>query len=160
VSALPQPATRANFRESLLRERDTTVPPGCAFKTGSGSLVDLEFFAQTLQLCHGYVSHACGSRARAACCGNPPRSALVASDDAAALLANHDFLKRIEIMVRRDSGRDTSILAATPGERAALARWLGFVHEAAFWAEQPAASTKRVPSCVNFSTPRQDDRDS
>lgn len=37
--------------------------------------------------------------------------------------------------MRRDRGRDTSILAATPGEQAVLAGWLGFADEAAFRTE-------------------------
>jgi glutamate-ammonia-ligase adenylyltransferase len=123
------------MRERIERERDATVPPGCAFKTGAGGLVDFEFFAQTMQLRHGQAQPRLRPPGTRQVLRGLASLGLISADDAAALLANYDFLKRIEIMVRRDSGRDTSTLAATPGERAVLARWLGFADESVFWTE-------------------------
>jgi glutamate-ammonia-ligase adenylyltransferase len=123
------------MRERIEHDRDAVVPPGCAFKTGAGGLVDFEFFAQTMQLRHGRAQPPLRQPGTRRVLRELASLGLVAKDDAAALLANYDFLKRIEIMVRRDSGRDTSTLAATPKERALLARWLGFADEAAFWTE-------------------------
>ena len=123
------------MRERIERERDAAVPPGCAFKTGAGGLVDFEFLAQIMQLRHGHAQPHLRQPGTRRVLRELASLGLIGTDDAAALLANYDFLKRIEIMVRRDSGRDTSILAATPGEHAVLARWLGFADEAAFWTE-------------------------
>ena len=53
----------------------------------------------------------------------------------ARLLDNFDFLKRIEFALRRDINRAVSVLGADPTDRQALAHWIGFTGEAAFWKE-------------------------
>jgi glutamate-ammonia-ligase adenylyltransferase len=123
------------MRARIERERDAAAPFGCAFKTGAGGLVDFEFLAQTLQLRHGHAQPRLRPPGTRRVLRELAALGLVAADDASALLANYDFLKRIEIMVRRDSGRATNTLAGTPGERRGLARWLGFADESVFWAE-------------------------
>jgi len=133
------------MRGRIERQRDAAVPPERAFKTGAGGLVDFEFLVQLLQMRHGAAVPAVrrpgtreGLRALAAARLIPPEAA-------DRLLANYDFLKRIEILLRGDTNRAVSVLAATPEARAPLARWLGFSQEAEFWAEhcRRLAETRR-----------------
>jgi [glutamine synthetase] adenylyltransferase / [glutamine synthetase]-adenylyl-L-tyrosine phosphorylase len=136
-AALPEAeaATLWAMRGRIERERDAVAPPERAFKAGAGGLVDFEFLVQLLQLRHG--------------CGHPELRqpgtrrglrtlaalGLIPAEPAQRLLANYDFLKRVEILLRRDTNTAISVLAATAAERAPLARWLGFRDEADFWAD-------------------------
>ena len=123
------------MRGRIERERDAVTPPERAFKAGAGGLVDFEFLVQLLQLRHGGARPDLrqpgtrqGLRALAA-------AGLIPPDPARRLLLNYDFLKRIEILLRRDANTAVSVLGATAAERTPLARWLGCPDEAAFWAE-------------------------
>ncbi len=123
------------MRLRVQQERDVVVPPARAFKTGAGGLVDFEFLVQLLQMRHGH-DHAelrhpgtrRGLRTLAA-------SGLIPAGASRQLLENYDFLKRIEILIRRDVNKAVSVLAASPSERLILARWLGFADEETFWIE-------------------------
>jgi len=123
------------MRTRIEKERDAVTPPERAFKTGAGGLVDFEFLAQCLQLRHGATLPRLRHTGTRRVLRESDGAGLIAADDARALLSNYDFLKRIEIMVRRDSYRASSLLGATPPERALVARWLGFSDEAVFWTE-------------------------
>ena len=134
------------MRGRVEREREAAVPPERAFKTGAGGLVDFEFLVQLLQLQHGgrladirQPGTRTGLRALAA-------AGLVPSEAARQLLANYDFLKRIEILLRGDTNRAVSVLGATPEERRPLARWMGFATEAGFWEDhcRRLAETRRL----------------
>jgi glutamate-ammonia-ligase adenylyltransferase len=131
----PEAAAMWAMRGRIERERDAVSPPERAFKTGAGGLVDFEFLVQLLQLRHGPALPALrqpstrrGLRALAA-------GGLIPEETDKRLLANYDFLKRIEILLRGDANRAVSTLAASAEERAPLACWLGFSGEAVFWAE-------------------------
>jgi glutamate-ammonia-ligase adenylyltransferase len=123
------------MRGRIANERDAVVPRERAFKTAAGGLVDFEFLVQLLQLRHGQAESSLrqpstrqGLRALA-------HARLLSAATVGKLLENYDFLKRIEILLRRDANKPVSLLGATAEERLPLARWLGFVDEAAFWAE-------------------------
>ena len=134
------------MRRRVEQERDVVTPPERAFKTGPGGLVDFEFLVQLLQMRHGHdhpeLRHPGtrrGLRTLAA-------SGLVPAAANRQLLENYDFLKRIEVLIRRDANKAVSVLAASPGERFVLARWLGFADEATFWLEhcRRLAETRRT----------------
>jgi glutamate-ammonia-ligase adenylyltransferase len=142
----PDAAIMWAMRSRIEKERDAVLPPERAFKTGSGGLVDFEFLVQLLQLRHGTALPALrqpgtrrGLRALAA-------ASLIPDEMGKRLLANYDFLKRIEILLRGDANRAVSVLAASAEERASLARWLGFASESVFWAEytRQLAETRRM----------------
>ena len=71
---------------------------------------------------------------------------LIPAEAARQLLANYDFLKRIEILLRGDANRAVSVLGATPEERAPAGPLAGFPAEAEFWAEhcRRLAETRRL----------------
>jgi glutamine synthetase adenylyltransferase len=73
-------------------------------------------------------------------------ASLIPDETGQRMLANYDFLKRIEILLRGDANRAVSVLAATAEERAPLARWLGFASEPVFWEEytRQLAETRRM----------------
>lgn len=134
------------MRRRVELERDVVSPPERAFKTGAGGLVDFEFLVQLLQMRHG-ADHPelrlpgtrRGLRALAAAGLLPPTAA-------GRLLDNYNFLKRIEILLRRDANKGVSVLGAADDERAAVARWLGFADGERFWAEhcRRLAETRRL----------------
>ncbi|HTQ29727.1 MAG TPA: hypothetical protein VMI53_00820 [Opitutaceae bacterium] len=123
------------MRARIEKERDVVTPPERAFKTGAGGLADFEFLAQCLQLRHGAAQPRLRQAGTRRALHELAELGFIPGNAAHTLLANYDFLKRIEIMVRRDTYRATSLLGATAAERTVLARWLGFASETAFWAE-------------------------
>jgi len=144
------------MRGRIERERDAASPPERSFKTGAGGLVDYEFLVQLLQLRHGPAVAALRQPGTRPGLRTLAAANLIPADAADLLLANYDFLKRIEILLRGDTNKAVSVLAATPEGRAPLARWLGFADETAFWTEhcQRLAETRRLvlsllPSGVN-----------
>jgi glutamate-ammonia-ligase adenylyltransferase len=123
------------MRARIEKERDVVAPPERAFKTGAGGLVDLEFFAQTLQLQHGASRPALrqtGTRQVIRALG---AEGLAAPAEVQMLLDNFEFLKGLEFVIRRDAHQGVSVLGATPADRAPVAFWLGFKDESAFWQE-------------------------
>ena len=134
LSGADRLAIRA-MRARIEKERDVAAPPERAFKTGAGGLVDIEFFAQTLQLEQG------GSRPGLRQTGTRDAirafetEGLLAPADVRALLDNFEFLKGIEFVIRRDAHQGVSVLGKTAADRAPVAFWLGFKDESVFWNE-------------------------
>jgi glutamate-ammonia-ligase adenylyltransferase len=134
------PATAAEeqamwaMRLRIERERDRVDPPERALKTGAGGLIDIEFAAQLLQLRHGAAQPALrspGTRRGLAALGG---LGILPADTAARLRASFDFLKRIELSLRRDTARPVSVLGEA-GAQERLARWLGYASRELFWAD-------------------------
>jgi glutamate-ammonia-ligase adenylyltransferase len=123
------------MRGRIERERDAVVPAERAFKTGAGGLVDFEFLVQMLQLRHGAARAALRQPGTRQGLNALAAAGLIPLETHERLLANYDFLKRIEILLRGDANRAVSALAASAERRAPLARWLGFADESVFWAE-------------------------
>lgn len=136
-AALPRDAAEQIWttRLRIERERDTTVPPERAFKTGSGGLLDHEFFVQLYQLQFGRDHSALRGPGTRAGLTALAALGLVPGEPAAELLENYEFLKRIEIALRRDRNQAVSVI---PADASSLARWLGFSSENAFWEEHRA----------------------
>jgi glutamate-ammonia-ligase adenylyltransferase len=142
----PEAAAMWAMRGRIERERDAVSPPERAFKTGPGGLVDFEFLVQLLQLRHGGALPALRQPGTRKGLRTLIAASLVPDETGEQLLANYDFLKRIEILLRGDANRAVSALAASSEERAPLARWLGFAGEPAFWIEytRQLAETRRI----------------
>lgn len=120
------------MRLRIQNERDIAQPPERAFKTAAGGLVDFEFFAQIERLRPRPTPPEL--RASSTRAGLVAALKLKQTPEAVGqeLLQNYDFLKRIEVAVRRDENRAVSVL---PGDLAALAHWLSFPSAEAFFAE-------------------------
>jgi glutamate-ammonia-ligase adenylyltransferase len=134
------PASAAEEREMwamrlrIERERDRVDPPERALKTGAGGLIDIEFAAQILQLRHGAAQPALRSPGTRDVLSALGEHGILPADAAARLRANFDFLKRIELSLRRDTAQPVSALGdASAQER--LARWLGYASREDFWTD-------------------------
>jgi len=115
-------------------ERDRVEPPERALKTGAGGLIDIEFAAQILQLRHGAAQPALRSPETRPVLAALGELGILPADTAARLRANFDFLKRIELSLRRDTGQPVSVLGEA-GAQERLARWLGYPSRDVFWAD-------------------------
>lgn len=143
-----------DMRLRIERERDRVHPPERAFKTGAGGLVDLEFFAQLLQLRHGH-SH---RQLRDPNTRNVLRAAgklhLMDPAQNETLLENLAFLRCVEVLLRRNRYSPVTVIPLTPDEQFALARWSRFVSYREFWSEhcRTMTTTRRiVASCLTHS---------
>lgn len=134
------------MRSRIEKERDAVSPLQRAFKTGAGGLVDFDFLVQLLQLRHGPAHPELRQTGTRRGLEALAQAGFIPADAIRTLRDNHAFLKRIEILLRRDANRAVSVLAATAEERTPLARWLGFSDEASFWDEhcRRLAATRRT----------------
>jgi glutamate-ammonia-ligase adenylyltransferase len=122
------------MRMRVERERDRSYPPERALKCGPGGLIDIEFLAQLLQLRHGTAMPALRKTSTREVLDCLIASGIIDSDSGARLADNHEFLRRIERNLRRDTSRPASIIDT--GERmGVLAAWLGFSGSEEFWAD-------------------------
>ncbi len=152
----PEAAAMWAMRGRIERERGAVSPPERAFKTGAGGLVDFEFLVQLLQLRHGHALPALRQPGTRRGLRTLADASLIPAGAAMQLLASYNFLKRIEILLRGDTAKAVSVLAASAEARAPLACWLGFADEASFWTEhcRRLVETRRtvlslLPSGVN-----------
>lgn len=120
------------MRLRIQRERDAVSPAARAFKTAAGGLTDHEFFVQIQQLRYRPVYSLLRVTGTRAAFTELASLQLVPAETIQLLLQNYDFLKRVEIAVRRDENRAVSVL---PEELLPLARWLGFPSVDAFWVD-------------------------
>jgi glutamate-ammonia-ligase adenylyltransferase len=122
------------MRMRVERERDRSYPPERALKCGPGGLIDIEFLAHLLQLRHGTAMPALRKTSTREVLDCLIASGIIDSDSGARLAGNHEFLRRIERNLRRDTSRPASIIDT--GERmGVLAAWLGFSGSEEFWAD-------------------------
>ena len=134
------PATAAEehamwaMRLRIERERDRVDPPERALKTGAGGLIDIEFAAQLLQLQHGAAQPALRSPGTRRVLTALGELGILPADTTGRLRANFDFLKRIELSLRRDTAQPVSVLGEA-GAQEILARWLGYPNREVFWAD-------------------------
>jgi len=134
------PATAAEeqamwaMRLRIERERDRVDPPERALKTGAGGLIDIEFAAQLLQLRHGAAQPALRSPETRRVLAALGELGILPADTTERLRANFDFLKRIELSLRRDTAQPVSVLGEADAQER-LARWLGYPTREVFWAD-------------------------
>jgi glutamate-ammonia-ligase adenylyltransferase len=135
-----------NMRLRIERERNRTDPPQRAFKTGPGGMIELEFFGQFLQLRHGHRHSELRQPNTRRLLRDIGRLGLMAPGPNATLIQNFDFLKRVEVLLRRNRNAAVSVIGDSPEEQSALARWSGFPDRPSFWAahHQCMTSTREV----------------
>ena len=122
------------MRLRVERERDRTDPPERSIKCGPGGSIDIEFLVQLLQLRHGARFPSIRQTNTADALREMIAARLIDPGTGTRLADNHEFLKRIERNIRRDTSRPVSVIE--PGEpMTALAAWLGFSGPGEFWEE-------------------------
>jgi glutamate-ammonia-ligase adenylyltransferase len=117
------------------RERAPVQPRERAVKSGPGSLVDIEFLAQVLQLRHGHADPSLRAPGTRAALRALAAAGALPAAEADGLVSHYDFLKRIELALQRDANASVRTLPASVSERRVLALWLGFADEETFWGE-------------------------
>jgi [glutamine synthetase] adenylyltransferase / [glutamine synthetase]-adenylyl-L-tyrosine phosphorylase len=122
------------MRMRVERERDRSDPPERALKSGPGGLIDIEFLAQLLQLRHGTAIPALRKTSTREVLDCLIANAIINRTSGARLADNHEFLRRIERNLRRDTSRPASVID-TGEPMGTLATWLGFPGPEEFWVE-------------------------
>ncbi len=115
------------MRERIASER---TPPGkerLSLKTGAGGLIDAEFLAQAICLCHGWHEPNTLQALRRA-----RDAGILSAGDGAQLLAHYDQLRRIEGILRRWSFEGETLLPDDPAAFQRVAVRCGFSSAADF----------------------------
>lgn len=121
------------MRLRIERERDQVQPPERAFKTGPGGLVDLEFFAQLLQLHYGHLHPEFQQPNTRKVLEEALEFEILEASEAHLLLDNLHFLRSIEVQLRRNDYTAVSVIPESDEEQFALARWSRFSSFDDFW---------------------------
>jgi glutamate-ammonia-ligase adenylyltransferase len=109
-----------NMLERIRRERGSGNDL-LDFKTGTGGMVEAEFFVQALQMKHGTWDPDWNGALRQLGEFN-----LLSDTDAANAIRSYEFLRRAETALRRWENKSVSTLPADPNEQEKLARRLGY----------------------------------
>lgn len=127
---LPDDAVREVRRMKARIERER-IPPGedpqFHLKLGRGSLSDVEFTAQLLQLRHGAGHPLLRTTSTVAALNGAVEAGVLAPDDAAALAQSHAFCSRARDYRFLLNGSPNESLPTDSVEAARLARMLGYV---------------------------------
>ncbi len=115
-----------NMLERIRRERGSGNDL-LDFKTGTGGMIEAEFFVQALQMKHGIWNPNWNGALR-----QLSERALISDTEAASAIRSYEFLRRAETALRRWENKSVSMLPADPNEQGKLARRLGHKSADAF----------------------------
>jgi glutamate-ammonia-ligase adenylyltransferase len=137
-------------RARVQREKVNPLAPECSFKACAGGLLDIEFCAQRHVLQHGRAVPALRATATRGqldgmAAALPERAAAVES-----LRAAYDYLRALELALRRDSNSGVSEIPSDAAAQAPLARWMGFADRDAFWAHHTATLARARESLASL----------
>ena len=123
------------MRHRIEEEKTKVTPLERAFKTGPGGLLDFEFLAQTLQMAKGgKISELRTTRTREVLEAAAARE-LFDEIGGRRLIENYDFLRRIELYLRRASNSPVTEIQFDEKQEHPVGKWLGFESFATFWDE-------------------------
>lgn len=114
-------------------KRPTGQPPECAFKTGPGGLLDLEFLAELLSLRYGFEEPELRQAHAHTCLLAAASKGILPQEMADRLLANWRALRRIEFDLRRVDFLPVVELPEDELIAKTLVRWLGWADVEDFW---------------------------
>jgi glutamate-ammonia-ligase adenylyltransferase len=117
------------MRERMESELGREASRGKNPKTGHGGLVDVEFAAQFLQLCHGHDHPSVRTGSTPEALRRLRAAGLLKEADFAALAQGYDFLRRVELRLRIVHDYGVDHLPDTGPPLAQLARRLGYFGE-------------------------------
>ncbi len=124
------------MRLRIQREKTKgVVPQERAFKAGPGGLIDVEFLAQMTQLHWGDRVPALRQTTTRQVLRAAREAGLWPAEVVDAVLVNYDYLRRLELLLRRDGNTSVSILPEGEREHHAVALWLGFSDWDSFYAD-------------------------
>jgi glutamate-ammonia-ligase adenylyltransferase len=113
-----------HMRRRIETEKGCPEAPECAFKTGRGGIVDIEFLCQRFQLSHGWLHPGLRGGNTRELLHNLSETGRIPAGSAVILLENYRFLRSLEHAVRRYDNQGSSLLTAELLPRAAV--WLDF----------------------------------
>jgi glutamate-ammonia-ligase adenylyltransferase len=108
-----------NMLERIQRER-SSGDEFLDFKTGSGGIIEAEFFVQALQM-HSGIWEPNWEKAVLAL----QNLSVISNRDARNATDSYDFLRRTETALRRFENKNISTLPAGPDEQKKVTTWLG-----------------------------------
>ncbi len=123
------------MRHLIETEKARVHPPERAFKAGPGGVLDCEFLAQMWQLRHGYRLPELRVNATRAALQSASTAGLLSAEDYQCLSGNYEFLRRVELLLRRDSAQAVQSISDNPDEHVCLAKWMNFADYQSFWNE-------------------------
>jgi [glutamine synthetase] adenylyltransferase / [glutamine synthetase]-adenylyl-L-tyrosine phosphorylase len=129
IYAVPPDQIRADVRQSKERIEGALRQRGKEWgevKGGIGSLRDIEFAAQALQLIHGAAHPGVRTANTLEALARLAEAGLLSGQDYRVLSEGYRFLRPVEHYLQLMHGRQTHTLPAAPGELAYLGRRLGF----------------------------------
>ncbi len=122
-------------------------------KTGRGGMVDVEFIAQYLQLCHGKEKQALRCRNTVDTLHILQSENLISKMDYESLVTGYKFLRRLENKLRLVHDQSVNELASEPAYLAKLARHLGYPdttgQPAKLFLEEYARTTQTIREIFN-----------
>ena len=121
------------MRRRIEREKTRTDRPELSFKAGPGGLLDMEFIAQIYQLRYGPEFPPLRSASTRSALSFLIAEELIPSDRGQVLLENYEFLRRVELYLRRASNRPLSRIDTRRGQERSLPIWLGYQDTERFW---------------------------
>lgn len=135
------PASREDVQEMdrmrhlIESEKARVQPPERAFKAGPGGVVDGEFLVQMWQLRHGHRHPELRVNSTRAAMLAAREADLLSEEDYQSLSGNYEFLRRLELFLRRDAAQAIHLITDDPDEHVCLAKWMDFADCDAFWRE-------------------------
>lgn len=119
------------MRQRIERERGDPRRPEGEFKTGPGGLLDVEFLVQALQLRHGQAHRQLRTAHTLAALNRLTALGVLEDGQSYLLRRNYLFLRKVELVLRRDEDASVSALPADESRLKCLAKRLGFSHSEA-----------------------------
>lgn len=122
--------TTYEIRKIKARVEKERIPPGedpdYHLKLGRGSLSDIEFLTQLLQLQHGGRCPELRSTRTSEVLDALERLAIISQNDGGALVASYEFCNRVRLRLHLQTGRITDALPTDPAALGRLAASLGY----------------------------------
>lgn len=115
-----------DMRLRVEKEKAKTNPPERCFKAGPGGLLDVEFLAQILYLWKGKEIPPLRTANTRNQLNQATAHEILSQETASQLLIHYNFLRRVEMHLRRTRFQGESELPSDPRRQAALAHWMGF----------------------------------
>ncbi len=121
------------MRRTKARVERERIPPGedteFHLKLGRGTLTDVEFCVQLLQLQHGGANEELRVPGTIDALHRVHEGGLLTADDVAALVESYEFCARARNALYLNTGRQSDALPIDGIESERLGRMLGYLHE-------------------------------
>lgn len=115
------------MRERIRLEKTSALEDAFALKAGRGGLLDIEFLAQTLQLAFGSTMPALRDPRTREVLRRAQVHPNLRNPMLTKLLEHHDYLRMLELYLRRYRNTPVNHIEEDPDTRRALAVWMGEV---------------------------------